>query len=358
MLTIHFLHRPLRAALLVFLGLTPLGFLTGCASTGTDDGIKLLVIGNSFTNNTLTYLPRFASNDGEKLVIFSAAIGGSYLETHAAAANAYAINPENPAGRIYRQGQQRFSLVEALKSRKWDYVTIQESLGRASRRDASTEQLQVLVDLVRLCAPQAQILLFEPWSAMEDQSPVPDGRTSSQIAYERIHAETLRLAARFNLKVLPVGTAFQNARNNPLWQIKNPDPDFDYKNAVPGQLPDQTGNLINGWSWSRGSATEQPRMIVDRIHANAAGSYLAGAVLYEMISGSDIRKNSLLINGLTARRDKSIRAIAHAAVVEIQDFNASLAQPSAAQPPAAPSVPASPPPASAGPAALDPAPAK
>ena len=315
----HKLFRPplvlsLRAFVFAIFGLIHLSLLTGCASTpNPDDNIKLLTIGNSFTAISLSYLHRFAADDGKSLTLFSAAPGGTTLEAHAKAAKAYAVNPDDPAGRMYRQNQQSFSLVEALKSQHWNYITIQESLGAAGHKDASTESLQTLVDLIRVHAPQAKVLLFEPWSAREQTSPVPDGRTSSQISYESIHAETLRLAAQFNLTVLPVGTAFQNARNTPLWQVKNPDPNFDYTNPAVGSLPDQSGSLIVGWYWNHNTPR---KMVIDNIHANPAGCYLAGAVIYEAISGSDIRKNSLSVNDVTSSRAKNLRLIAHTTLAE------------------------------------------
>jgi len=346
---IAIMSKPLRAPavpsvrilVFVFLGLLHLGWLTGCAGTpDPEKSIKLLTIGNSFTANALTYVPEFAAKDGKPLIIFPAHIGGASLETHAKAVSLYTENPANPDAQIYRTfggnySVKRHSLAEILTTQKWDYITIQESTSRARQTDFSTESLRILVEFIRIHAPQAKIFLFEPWSSRENRSPMPDGSpTSSQLAYNRIHTESLRLAAKFNLTLLPIGTAFQNARNTPLWQITTKDPDFDYENPPEGKLPDQTGSLIVGWSWGR-TGNAPLRMQLDTIHANSAGSYLGGAVIYEAISGTDIRNLPLNVKDVSSSRAENLRELAHAALVESQ--------------PPAPSAPAagSPPPPAA-----------
>jgi hypothetical protein len=171
-----------------------------------------------------------------------------------------------------------------------------------------------LVELVRSLAPQAKILFFEPWSPREQKSPVPDDPTSSQEFYERIHAQTLQLAAKYNLTVLPVGTAFQNARHTVLWRITTPNPNFDYKKPV-GPAPDQSNDLIAGWTEHDANRPASRHFSFDNIHASAAGRYLAAAVIYEMISGTDVRKLQPAFNDVSPDRRKNLCEIAHTTVL-------------------------------------------
>src|SRR5262249_55009426 len=84
--------------------------------------LRVFVIGNSFSNNALLYLPKIVQSAGEQIVVKSASIGGAPLEKHWNGVAAYLADPDAKAGKIY--GGK--SLKDMLGDTRWDIVTIQQ----------------------------------------------------------------------------------------------------------------------------------------------------------------------------------------------------------------------------------------
>jgi hypothetical protein len=72
-----------------------------------------------------------------------------------------------------------------------------------------------------------------------------------------------------------------------------------------------------------GDAFQEERALPDafslnrphNVHANDAGEYLAGCVLYELIYGESAENNSFVPKGMPPEQAKLLRQIAHQAVV-------------------------------------------
>jgi len=102
------------------------------------------------------------------------------------------------------------------------------------------------------------------------------------------HVEGLRKAEKHNFRILPVGDAFYLARQTPRWTYAD-DPDFDYQNppVAKDARPHEPNSLFIGWRWKYDATLEEDVFLLDAIHLNEPGRYLATCVWYLELFGAD-----------------------------------------------------------------------
>ena len=129
--------------------------------------MNVLAIGNSFSEDATRYLHQIAKAQGTPLTVVNLVIGGCSLERHyrcmLGASKDYILffNGENTGFHI--------SLEEALLSRQFDVITLQQASHFSFRAETFTPYLAELVDYVRTYQPQAKVYFHETW-AYEDGS--------------------------------------------------------------------------------------------------------------------------------------------------------------------------------------------
>lgn len=292
------------------------------AAAGPIHSVKLLTVGNSFAVNATTYLPELAKAGGKELVLLNCYKGGCSLKQHADAIAAIQENPESPQAKIYTHKgalsapddkKHPFHLKEALLADKWDVVTIQQYSLISHKPETYEPYARQVVDTIKQYAPQAEIMVFETWSYREDDPLFKGGTFTPQMMYTGLKAAYAKLAATYQLRTIPVGNAFQLARQTALWSFK-PDANFDFANATEDQKPNQQGSLNSGWNWGLDQKTGTKKWLLDAHHANRAGQYLGAAVCYEVLFRDDVRKVDFVPQGLTSEEAADLRRIAHETV--------------------------------------------
>ncbi|RYD33063.1 MAG: DUF4886 domain-containing protein [Verrucomicrobiaceae bacterium] len=328
------------------------------AKEAPKDHVKLLTIGNSFANDATAYLPAMAKAGGKDLMLFRANIGGCTFERHARHMKAFELDPADPQGRPYRgsiirsladdvtapkiatggtevdpkakEAPKNLSLREALELEKWDYVTIQQVSNSSFQFETFEPYAGELIAYIRQHAPTAEIVIHQTWAYREDCPLYKDG-FDQQKMFDGLIAAYGQLAAKYSLRMVPVGTAMQEARKLPRWTFTYPDPDFDYKEPMPGTLPLQSGSLNVGWTVKKAlvpveepAPTGQPTPVgepapagqpaaeggtvvkaepkkveklvasLDFKHANAEGRYLGASVFYGFLFGGKVSENTFV----------------------------------------------------------------
>ncbi len=130
--------------------------------------MQILSIGNSFSQDATRYLHQIAKADGVKLTTVNLYIGGCNLFRHfqniKSDARAYSleINGENTGFSV--------SVKEALLSREWDVVTLQQVSKLSPDFETFQPYLSALADYVREYAPKAKIYMHQTWG-YEENSP-------------------------------------------------------------------------------------------------------------------------------------------------------------------------------------------
>ena len=129
--------------------------------------MKLLSIGNSFSQDAQEWLHKIAVANGVDLETTNLMIGGCSLETHW-----HHMTDGEAAYYLERNGedvQQMITLPDALAMDEWDVITVQQVSSHSGRPQTFFPYLQELVAFVREKCPKAKIYYHQTW-AYEDGS--------------------------------------------------------------------------------------------------------------------------------------------------------------------------------------------
>lgn len=275
--------------------------------------VRLLTIGNSFSQNATKYLSGLVEAAGHELVHQPLAIGGATLELHANKGRDWQSDPNHKNGK-YNTGK---SLQETLQSQPWDVVTIQQASMRSHRLDSYEPHAQWLAETIRQLAPTARLHVHQTWAYRVDdprfqQPPSRPGEPASQEAMYRGLTDAYEAtAARWEAELIPVGTAFYRFDTDPVWGYQ-PDASFDFEQAAAPQLPNQQHSLHVGWRWQTKDGT--PQLTIDGHHANQAGEYLGACVWFEKLYGQSVLDNAFVPPGLAPELAEQLRRVAHETV--------------------------------------------
>lgn len=268
--------------------------------------LRLLTVGNSFADNMVRFLPDLAEAAGRSVVIGRANLSGCSLQTHWEAVEAGLVGNSDGA-KIYPTGPGRptRSLDDALASGPWDVITIQQASRLSDDAPSYRPYSSQLVAHLRKRSPGAAIAFHQTWAYRWDDPKYADGSTPSKM-HEDIRQACRGVARELSLPIVPVGEAFHLASQRTLWTYRA-EPGFDFTQATPDRLPVQDGSLHLGWRWS---LKPPPRLILDAHHANPAGSYLAGCVLFGFLFALSPTGNPFHPPELTAAQAHSLQEIA------------------------------------------------
>lgn len=297
--------------------------------------LKVLAIGNSFSQDAMAFLPALAKAGGKEIVATNALIGGCSFERHVK--HLRQAEAGNPEGKAYKgipdpvTGEKRdVSVVDLLTAQPWDVVTIQQWSQLSFKPETFQPFADELIAAIRKYAPTAEIVVHETWAYREDHDwfKKGDGFTAAKM-YSGVRDTYRAFADGKGYRMIPVGDALDLARQTPRWTYAT-DKNFDFKNPPAGQLPDQRTSLNVGWQWKK-NKDDSKSLSLDAIHCNTAGRYLGAAVWYQFLFNTSDIPVGFIPKGLTAEDTADLRTHALAAVKAERARKASLAVPAAAQ---------------------------
>lgn len=291
--------------------------------------IRYLGIGNSFTWNSTDYLDEIAASEQKSLEYFVAGIGGASMETHIERMDINRRDPDDPKGRPYRRSQdgtfENFSLIEILQAEPWDVVSIQQVSTKSFLPETYEPFAERLIETIRTHAPQAEIVIHMTWAYRADHPWFVSGKSSQPEMHDGLTAAYKTLSERYGLRINPIGEAVAQARAMDDWTFSFPDPAFDYDLPTPPSLPRQDGSLIAGWHWNDGDGSEPPALRLDAIHLNAAGRYLGALTQFGFLFESEPSEQAFRPESVSAQEAASLRQAAKRALEKYRDFNEALA---------------------------------
>lgn len=186
--------------------------------------MRLLSIGNSFSQDAHKWLAQCAASAGEYLFATNLFIGGCYLEKHW---NLY-LSDETATYRLEINGEGlRWTTVREMLHEKgpWDVITLQQASGLSGKFESYRPYLDNLYQVIRETQPQAKVLIHQTWSYEHDAQ--LDGFANynySQDTMFRALVEAYDSAARLlDAELIPSGEVIQYLRENM--------PEFDYLNG-------------------------------------------------------------------------------------------------------------------------------
>ena len=124
--------------------------------------MKILSIGNSFSQDAQRYLHRLALKEGVQLKCVNLYIGGCSLRRHF-----LNMLDDNVAYDFQFNGQStgiKVSIRQALVSDNWDYITLQQASNDSAHFGTYTPYIEALAAYVRKYCPKTKLLIHQPWA--------------------------------------------------------------------------------------------------------------------------------------------------------------------------------------------------
>lgn len=266
--------------------------VAGCAHVQSPEAkkpagpLKVLAVGNSFSNNATRQLPALAAAAGKDLKVVRASIGGCDFERHVRHAEAYAADPESKEGRPY--GGK--SLQEMLKSDVWDVVTIQQVSHKSFKPETFHPHADKLIAIIRDHAPQAEIVVHQTWAYRDDHKFWGNTNFNTDVMYAGLRKTYDDFAREAGFRLIPSGDAMETARRDAEWG-----PYFA------GEPPM--------------ARAEKALHVNDAYHANVKGEYLQGCVWFEFLFGETVVGNTFVPKGMTPEETAILQRIADEVVI-------------------------------------------
>ena len=182
--------------------------------------MQILAIGNSFSQDATAYLKKISEFGKGDLTIVNLVIGGCSLSRHyrnmLSGDKAYSMEfNSQPTGFM-------MSLDEALLSRDWDVVTIQQASHFSPKYESYHPYIDSLADYIRECCPQTKLLVHETWAYEEGSD-----RLTQYMKYEKredmyndLHDAYMKAAKAINADgIIPSGTLMQRLIENGVTRL-------------------------------------------------------------------------------------------------------------------------------------------
>lgn len=274
-------------------------------SGGRTRPLKVLMIGNSFSESVMAELPKAAAAyPGCELDIVNMMIGGCPLERHWSNVEKAATDPEFKPyfiDRSYASDKKKgkslprnANIPEMLVADRWDVVTIQQASPKSPFYETYQPYADKLIAKIRELAPQAEIRIQQTWSYTPYSGRLREWKMTSETMHVAVTNAYAQLAKKYGFKVIPTGDAVA------LYRAKLP---VRYEKilskaeiaaiAKPGTL-DFHGDPVGSSAWKKGRKTEKDadeiKLRSDAIHLNAEGKYLQACVWLAALFDVDVTK--------------------------------------------------------------------
>lgn len=219
--------------------------------------IKVLAIGNSFSQDAVEHLHAIAQAGGVEMTVGNLYIGGCPLSLHWDNARTNAkVYEFSKTGQPMRMS----SIQEAIEGDYWDYITLQQASHDSGIPETYEPYLTNLFEYIKSLAPQVEQLMHQTWAYEIDSTHEGFAKYNNDqsVMFKALKDTYCHFADSLGIRLIPCGEAMQLAR------AAAP---FDYAKG--------------GRSLCR-----------DGFHASLSlGRYLLGAVWFEVLTGESILDN-------------------------------------------------------------------
>jgi len=185
----------------------------------SDNKLKILAIGNSFSDDALWLLPDILKDLGIlDFRVSNLFIGGCSIDTHLSNIKTQAPNYEfrTNIGNGWETTAST-NAIDGILADDWDYITFQQASGY-SGLPSTYSGLTELVNLVEALKPQAKLVWHMTWAYQQDTThgnfaDYGNDQTTMYNAIVNTAQEKVIPNLDFNF-IVPNGTAIQNARTS------------------------------------------------------------------------------------------------------------------------------------------------
>ena len=173
--------------------------------------LKILSIGNSFSQDAQRYLYEIAKSNGNNFKTVNLYIGGCSLRTHYLnilsneADYSFEFNGKNTGIKV--------SVDQALASDNWDVITLQQVSTSSAKYETYTPYLEYIYNHVKKYCPKAKVYLHQTWAYEQGSDMLKNnGYLSANDMFEDIKRSYAMAAQAINADgIIPSGQAMFNA---------------------------------------------------------------------------------------------------------------------------------------------------
>lgn len=176
--------------------------------------IKVLAIGNSFSQDATRYLHKIAQAAGEEMTVMNLYIGGCPLWRHYKN-----ICSDTPAYALEFNGENtgiEVSVRQALLAQEWDFVTMQQVSSSSFDYETYQPYLDALSDYVLTYAPKAKQVIHQTWAYENGSARLCEelGFRTDADMFEKVRASYAQAADDISADlIIPSGEAMLLAAN-------------------------------------------------------------------------------------------------------------------------------------------------
>ena len=222
--------------------------------------VKVLMVGNSYAQDTMTYCHEIAASQGVNMVCGVVYYGGCTVRQHA-----QFIQDKSAVYTYFKNGgtdKLNATFDDILFDEDWDYITIQSGSGDQGIKSTYYPYIQKIISYIEYKLPRAEIGIFQSWH----QPKCLEGTGNSRLSKYDDSSETMYQAiiqATSEIKE-ELGLRFTVASCEVLHRINETDVCDDTALETSFQR-DTTG------------------------HQNENGRYMMGMLMYKTITGMNVR---------------------------------------------------------------------
>ena len=261
--------------------------------------IRILAIGNSYSNNATQYVDDIAADFGIVTETYSLYYPGCSLKQHV---NFY--NDESEVYALVTKGEKYNwkinTMQKAFSHYNYDYITIQQGSALCdaffSYYTESEPWINDLYDIIKENQPNAKVKIHQTWSLCNEKA--------TEKMFNQIESCYFRAAEKIGLNnsdIIKSGKAIQLAKDN-----------YGYADIY---------NTKEDGALTKEEALANNALYADNLsHLNERGKYLASLVFVETLLGVDCRKTSFVPDCLTAEDCIKLRKIAHEVVTGEKEY--------------------------------------
>ena len=176
--------------------------------------MKILSIGNSFSQDAHHYLHDLAKTGGVNIECYNLYIGGCYLKLHW---ENFMTKARDYELWINGKNDRMISLNEALEMEEWDIITLQQASGSSTKWETYEPYLSNLYQVVTALCPNSEIFIHKTWAyeELKYREIFKGNLTEDQgLMYSQLTECYERAADILKVDMIPVGTVIQYLREN------------------------------------------------------------------------------------------------------------------------------------------------
>lgn len=183
--------------------------------------IKILAIGNSFSEDATHYLHQIAKADGVNMKVVNLYIGGCSLKQHwdniQSGAKAYLLQENGYSTEHY------VSILDALTMEEWDYVVTQQVSHDSGMLETYSPYIENIQGYIKAVLPKAEMLLQQTWAYEIDSlhSGFWNYHQNQQEMYDRLKEAYQTVTSKLGVRLIPCGDVIQKLRRKEPFLYNN-----------------------------------------------------------------------------------------------------------------------------------------